>query len=48
MNMTKSVEQTILKLQKAEELYAIMSLCTRMPYVDCDGETDDDQILVFF
>ena len=46
--MTKSVEQTILKLQKAEELYAIMSLCTRMPYVECDGETYDDQILVFF
>lgn len=46
--MTESVKQTILKLQKAEELYAIMSLCTRMPYVECDGETYDDQIFVYF
>ena len=46
--MTDAVKQTILKLQKAEELYAVMSLCTKMPYVECDGETYDDQIFVYF
>lgn len=46
--MTESVKQTILKIQKTEELYAIMSMCTRMPYVECDGETYDDQIFVYF
>lgn len=46
--MTESVKQTILKLQKAESVYVIASLCTRMPYVECDGETYDDQILLYF
>lgn len=46
--MTEAVKQTILKIQKAETLYAMMSLCTRMPYVECDGETYDDQIFVYF
>ena len=47
-NMTEAVKQTIIKLQKAEEIYAIMSLCTRMPYIECDGETYDDQIFVYY
>ena len=46
--MTELVKQTILKLQKAEELFAIVSLCTKMPYVECDGETYDDQIFVYY
>lgn len=46
--MTEAVKQTIVKIQKAEAVYAIMSLCTKMPYVECDGETYDDQIFVYF
>ena len=46
--MTEAVKQTIIKLQKAEEIFAIMSLCTRMPYIECDGETYDDQIFVYY
>lgn len=46
--MTEAVKQTIVKIQKAEAIYAIMSLCTKMPYVECDGETYDDQIFVYF
>jgi len=46
--MTESVKQAVLKLQKAEFVYVIASLCTRMPYVECDSETYDDQILLYF
>ncbi len=45
--MTERVRQAILKLQKAESVYAMISLCTKMPYIECDGETYDDQIFVY-
>ena len=35
------------KMKDAEELYVIMSGCTKAPYVVCDEETFDDQILMF-
>lgn len=35
-------------LRKADAVYMILSLCTRMPYVVCDAETYDDEILLFF
>lgn len=34
-------------LQKAEPLYVIMSGSTRLPYVECDEETYDDEVLFF-
>ena len=34
-------------LQKAEPLYVIMSDSTRLPFVECDEETYDDEVLVF-
>ena len=30
------------KLREADSLYAILSGCTKEPYVDCDPETMDD------
>ncbi len=35
-------------LRKAEAVYMILSLCTRMPYVVCDEATYDDEILLYF
>ena len=35
-------------LRKAEAVYMILSLCTRMPYVVCDETTYDDEILLYF
>lgn len=35
-------------LRKADAIYMILSLCTRMPYVVCDAETYDDEILLYF
>lgn len=34
-------------LQSAKELYILMSPVTRLPYVTCDPETYDDEILLF-
>ncbi len=35
-------------LRKADAVYVILSLCTRMPYVVCDPTTYDDEILLYF
>ena len=35
------------KLREADSLYAILSGCTKEPYVYCDPETMDDAILLF-
>lgn len=40
--------QKILRiLSGSENLYVMMSVCTRMPFVLCDEETFDDEILMF-
>lgn len=36
------------QLKNAEEIYVLMSPCTRMPYVLCDEETFDDEVVVYF
>lgn len=36
------------KMRTAPELYVLMSACTKQPYVVCDPETFDDEILLFF
>lgn len=35
------------KMQRAAIVYSLLSVCTRMPYVICDPETFDDQILLY-
>lgn len=37
----------IKNLQKLDEIYVIFSQYTKMPYVECDPETYDDQIHIF-
>ena len=41
-------QQVLNNLRNAKEIYVIMSLCTRMPYVVCDKETFDDEVLIYF
>lgn len=36
------------KMRAVPELYVLMSACTKQPYVICDPETFDDEILMFF
>lgn len=40
--------ELIKKIQNAEQVYAIMSMFTKMPYVVCDEETFDDEVMIFF
>ena len=35
------------ELQKTPEIYVIMSVCTKMPYVYCEPESYDDQVFLF-
>lgn len=32
------------KLSTSKELFVLMSLCTKMPFVMCDPETFDDEV----
>ena len=36
------------RLRTVSELYVIMSACTREPYVECDPETFDDEVFLYF
>lgn len=45
---TNEKKALLMKIQRAPELYAMMSVCTQMPYVYCEPETFDDQIFLFF
>ena len=40
-------KETLAILRSAESIYALMAASTRMPYVVCDPETYDDEVLLF-
>lgn len=40
--------ETLTLLRTSEKIYMILSNCTNMPYVVCDPETYDDQILMYW
>lgn len=46
-NTSDNKNKDIELLQKAQELTAIVCDSTRLPYIECDIETCDDQVLVF-
>ena len=37
-----------MKLRTAQSIYLVFSKCSRMPFVACDPETFDDQVLLYF
>lgn len=41
-------QELIERLKSAPQLYVLISLCTKEPYVVCNPETFDDQVLMFF
>ena len=45
-NMDK--QKVLNELRSAKDVYVLVSRCTRMPYVVCDPETFDDEILIYF
>ena len=46
--LTKEKAAAAIKLRDSGEVYVIMSGCTRMPYVLCDPDTYDDEVLLYF
>lgn len=42
------LKEVMEKIKKHEEIYAVISACTNMPYVYCDPETYDDEVFVYF
>lgn len=47
-NGQPSMHDVLQQLTTAEEVYALMSLCTKSPYVVCNEETFDDEATLFF
>lgn len=45
---TSENKKILQALRSTKELYAIMSMCTKMPYVCCDPENFDDEAFVYF
>lgn len=43
-----NLQEIMRKIRNCGELYAVMSLCTQMPFVFCDPESYDDEIFVYF
>lgn len=50
MNKNEAEERQMLfeQMTSASELYTMVSRCTNRPYVVCDPETYDDEILLYF
>lgn len=47
-SVTVDQKELLTKLQNAEAVYTLISEYTKMPYVVCDKETFDDEVLLFF
>lgn len=48
-NGAQADKQAVLaRLRETKALYVIVSACTKLPYVACDPETFDDEVLVYF
>lgn len=47
-NSNKNKQETLKKLTTSSELFVLMSGFTKMPYVYCDPETYDDEVLIFW
>ena len=47
MDMSVDYRLMIKNLQEMETLFVAFSQTTRMPYVECDEETFDDQVYLF-
>ena len=46
--MTEEKKNVLMKLRNAEAIYVLMSDFTRMPFVECDEETFDDEVFLYF
>lgn len=47
ITMTQEKAAAMRALSGSKELYTLMSLCTKLPFVMCDPETFDDEIFIY-
>lgn len=45
---TVTKQETLQALRNPGEIYVVMSAATKMPFVDCDDETFDDQVFLYY
>ncbi|MGN1168270.1 MAG: SseB family protein [Lachnospiraceae bacterium] len=45
---TSDLQKIMERIRNHAELYAVMSMCTHMPFVYCDPESYDDEIFLYF
>ena len=45
---TVTKQETLQALRSPGEIYVVMSAATKMPFVDCDNETYDDQVFLYY
>ncbi len=43
-----NLQEIMRKIRNCGELYAVVSLCTQMPFVSCNPKSYDDEIFVYF
>ena len=49
VEITEGKKELLIRLTKEEgEFFILMSACTRAPYVECDPETFDDEVMIYF
>ena len=48
INKMADIQEVMAKIRNHIELYAVMSMCTHMPFVYCDPESYDDEVFVYF
>lgn len=46
--ITEEEKKVLVKLRNTEEIFVLMSDFTRMPFVECDEETFDDEVFLYF
>lgn len=46
--ITEEEKKVLVKLRNAETIYVLTSDFTRMPFVECDEETFDDEVFLYF
>ena len=46
--ITEEEKNVLVRMRSAEAVYVLMSDFTRMPFVECDEETFDDEVFLYF
>ncbi len=45
---TSGIQKIMFRIRNHDEIFAVMSICTHMPFVYCDPDTYDDEVFIYF